>query len=75
MLDKRRRRTGLWLRGHVGSVPRVITGPLDSAPGKAHTKVAILLPLDCARWFGRDIENDAIYSSYFINDAIGDAGQ
>jgi hypothetical protein len=33
-----------------------------------------LFPLNRARWFGRDIENDAIDTFNLVNDAIGDAG-
>ena len=33
----------------------------------------LLLPLDRARWFGRDVIDDAVDAFYFIDDSGGDA--
>jgi hypothetical protein len=43
-------------------------------PGKTQSAISSL-PLDCARWFGRDIVNDAVNTFDFIHDAVGDAGK
>jgi hypothetical protein len=52
--------------------------PLQKRAAIANRKSAIgtsLLPLDRARWFGRDIVNDAVNAFDFVHDAIGDAGE
>ncbi len=51
--------------------------PLQKRAAINNRKSAIgtfLLPLDRARWFGRDIVNDAIDAFDFVNDPVGDAG-
>src|SRR3954447_22693673 len=47
---------------------------IDSSLDIRHSHFSSL-PLDCARWFGRDVEADAINAFHFVDDPARDARQ